>query len=43
MTDVETGLQYNRERWYDPIAGRWLSQDPMGFDARGFESLSVCE
>ena len=31
--DVETGLQYNRARWYDPSTGRWISQDPMGFDA----------
>lgn len=31
--DVETGLQYNRARYYDPQTGRWMSQDPMGFDA----------
>ncbi len=31
--DVETGLQYNRARWYDSSTGRWISQDPMGFDA----------
>ena len=31
--DVETGLQYNRARWYDPAAGRWIGQDPLGFDA----------
>jgi RHS repeat-associated protein len=31
--DVETGLQYNRARWYDPATGRWMSQDPLGFDA----------
>jgi RHS repeat-associated protein len=31
--DVETGLQYNRVRYYDPGTGRWISQDPMGFDA----------
>ena len=31
--DIETGLQYNRARWYDSVAGRWISQDPMGFDA----------
>jgi RHS repeat-associated protein len=31
--DVETGLQYNRARWYDSLTGRWISQDPMGFDA----------
>lgn len=31
--DKETGLQYNRARYYDPKLGRWISQDPMGFDA----------
>jgi RHS repeat-associated protein len=31
--DVETGLQYNRARYYDPAIGRWISQDPLGFDA----------
>jgi RHS repeat-associated protein len=32
--DSQTGLQYNRARYYDPKAGRWMSQDPEGFDAR---------
>ena len=31
--DAETDLQYNRARWYDPATGRWMSQDPLGFDA----------
>ena len=31
--DVETGLQYNHARWYDGTTGRWVSQDPLGFDA----------
>ena len=31
--DAETGLQYNRGRWYDPTVGQWVSQDPMGFAA----------
>src|SRR5262249_13535753 len=31
--DVETGLQYNRARYYDPKVGRWTNQDPLGFDA----------
>ena len=29
--DDFTNLYYNRARWYDPIAGRWLSEDPIGF------------
>jgi RHS repeat-associated protein len=28
--DVETGLSYNRYRYYDPDAGRFLTQDPIG-------------
>jgi RHS repeat-associated protein len=31
--DAESDLQYNRARWYDPSTGRWMSQDPLGFDA----------
>jgi len=31
--DVETGLQYNRARYYDATIGRWIGQDPIGFDA----------
>jgi RHS repeat-associated protein len=26
-------LQYKRARHYDPTPGRWLSEDPVGFDA----------
>ena len=28
--DVETGLHYNRFRYYDPDAGRFISHDPIG-------------
>jgi len=31
--EVEIGLQFNRARFYDPKMGRWISKDPMGFDA----------
>jgi RHS repeat-associated protein len=31
--DEETGLQYHRARYYDPTPGRWLSEDPIGFEA----------
>jgi RHS repeat-associated protein len=32
--DKETGLQNNRARPYDPATGRFISQDPIGFEAR---------
>jgi RHS repeat-associated protein len=28
--DIETGLYYNRFRYYDPSSGNYLSQDPIG-------------
>jgi len=28
--DEESGLHYNRFRYYDPTAGRYISQDPIG-------------
>jgi RHS repeat-associated protein len=31
--DLQTGLQHNWQRWFDPKAGRWLSTDPIGFAA----------
>jgi len=31
--DEETGLYYNRFRYYDPETGRFISQDPIGLQA----------
>ncbi|MFD2299299.1 RHS repeat-associated core domain-containing protein [Paracidovorax citrulli] len=28
--DGETGLHYNRHRYYDPVTGRFVHQDPIG-------------
>ncbi len=28
--DWDTGLYHFRARWYDPVTGRWLSNDPIG-------------
>ncbi len=30
--DTETGLSYNRHRYYDPICGRYLTADPLGLE-----------
>jgi RHS repeat-associated protein len=32
--DSETGLQYNRARYFDAKTGRWTSEDPLGFGGR---------
>ncbi len=32
--DAETGLLYLRNRYYDPAAGRFASEDPTGFDGQ---------
>ncbi|WP_254512292.1 RHS repeat-associated core domain-containing protein [Anatilimnocola floriformis] len=29
--DETTSLQNNLNRWYDPTAGQWVSEDPIGF------------
>jgi RHS repeat-associated protein len=31
--DIEIELQYNRARYYDASVGRWMTEDPLGFDA----------
>ncbi|WP_235515370.1 RHS repeat domain-containing protein, partial [Achromobacter sp. Root83] len=35
--DYETGLHYNRHRYYDPEIGRFIAKDPIGF-AGGYET-----
>lgn len=30
LADPETGLHYNKARYYDPESGRYISPDPMG-------------
>jgi RHS repeat-associated protein len=30
--DSDTGLYYYRARWYEPQVGRFISEDPIGFD-----------
>ncbi len=36
-----TGLYYFRNRWYDPVVGRWISKDPMGIDG-GINLYEFC-
>ena len=36
-----TGLYYFRARWYDPITGRWLSNDPIGISG-GLNQYVFC-
>ncbi|PQO40656.1 hypothetical protein C5Y97_05375 [Blastopirellula marina] len=36
--DGESDLQYNRARYYDAAIGKWVSEDPLRFDA-GDENL----
>jgi len=31
--DTEAGLYYYRARYYDPVIGRFISEDPLGFSA----------
>lgn len=35
--DQETGLHYNTRRYYDPVIGRYITSDPIGF-AGGWNS-----
>ncbi|MDZ7617443.1 MAG: RHS repeat-associated core domain-containing protein [Patescibacteria group bacterium] len=32
LFDEATGLQNNLNRWYNPQLGRWLTEDPIGFE-----------
>jgi RHS repeat-associated protein len=36
-----TGLYFFRSRWYDPITGRWLSNDPIGISG-GLNQYVFC-
>ena len=31
--DSNTDLNYHRARWYDPVSGKWMSEDPIGLAA----------
>ena len=40
-TDHETGLLLCTHRYYDPVAGRWITQDPIGYCA-GMNLYAYC-
>ncbi|MEB0229964.1 RHS repeat-associated core domain-containing protein, partial [Undibacterium sp. 10I3] len=46
VNDVDTGLTYMQQRYYDPVAGRFLSEDPVLTDentGRGFNRYSYAQ
>jgi RHS repeat-associated protein len=40
VNDVDTGLTYMQKRYYDPLAGRFLSIDPVVTDANSGGSFN---
>jgi RHS repeat-associated protein len=40
--DPETGLHYNRWRYYDPGLARYLQSDPVGYDGSPINLYSYC-
>ena len=41
--DPETGLHYNRHRYYDPKLGRYLQCDPTGYSGSPVNLYSYCK
>lgn len=40
--DPETGLHYNRYRYYDPVLGRYLQSDPIGYEGSDVNLYAYC-
>jgi len=40
--DQDTGLHYNRYRYYDPALGRYLTQDPIGYQGSDVNLYAYC-
>ena len=43
VNDADTGLVYMQQRYYDPIAGRFLSVDPIATDANTGSGFNLYE
>ncbi|MCL1887545.1 MAG: DUF6531 domain-containing protein [Kiritimatiellaeota bacterium] len=41
-TVLRTGLYYFRNRWYDPVSGRFLSKDPLGLGGGDLNLYAFC-
>lgn len=41
--DKDTGFQENRNRWFVGYLGRWLSRDPIGYEAGDVNLYRYCE
>ena len=39
---IRSGLYYFRNRWYDPVSGRFLSKDPIGLDGGDLNLYVFC-
>jgi RHS repeat-associated protein len=42
LFDAKTELQNNLNRWYDASTGKWISRDPIGYDAGDFNLYRYC-
>ena len=40
--DPETGLHYNRYRYYEPLLGRYLQSDPLGYAGSEWNLYAYC-
>ena len=42
LFDEANALQNNLNRWYDASVGRWMSQDPLAYEAEDFNLYRYC-
>ena len=41
--DLTTGFYYYDARWYDPAVGKFISEDPIGYDAGDMNLYRYCD